>query len=123
MKTQIATYNHINSVVTWALANSVPIDFPNVLGNLLWKANYHKANPEVDPDGFQYSELLAKPLTAIEVVKACDFLEENCLPEAFAEISKIKTLAFNMLPAILISRGINEVRERPEYKQADWCIQ
>lgn len=124
MTIQIATYNHINSVVVWAAANAVPSNYgPNKLGNLIWEANYKKANSESLPVNFDYSELLAKSLTAIDVIKACDFLEDNCTDNVLEEISKIKLLAINMLPEELILRGIEVIRERPEYKQADWCIQ
>lgn len=122
--TQIATYKHINSVVTWAVANSVPSDYsPNKLGSLIWEANYKKAEAEFPELPFEYSELLAKDLTAIDVIKACDFLEENCEGKILKEIGKIKLLAISMMPANLQALGIEYIRERPEYRQTDWCIQ
>ena len=122
MNNQIATYNHINSVLVWAYNNKVPSQYGiNMAGKLIWEANYKKYQ-QIPPD-FNFSEAVAKPMTAIDVIKACDFLElqvGDC-EKASKIVSNIKKLAINILPSNL--HDIKVVREMKEYKTADWCIQ
>ena len=121
MSAFIVSPHHIDTLVSWAVANclyGLNDRSPQELAEILYNANVDSVDyryNETNRRDYKFCSLPLRGLTCVQIIKACDCLDYQCceVPDWGP-----KHLAYNVI------RTIREeaIRRLPGYSQAKWAL-